>query len=116
MSSDWIPAVSAIIGAVIGAAATAIPAYYQMKVQARTQRITEAMRLGLEYHKTTVAQMRETHKRTVVAPADVMVFMFAELARELEQGPVTAERIAAFHRRQGELTKALHDQFQDETV
>lgn len=111
MNSDWLPAVSALLGAVIGAAATAIPAYYQMRIQARTQRTTEAMRFGLEYNRTLVAHLRDINKGVLMPRPELILFSMAELAREIEKGPLTVERMVAFHRRQNELIKAMNEEW-----
>jgi len=89
MDSSWVPLISGLVGAILGAAASIGTVLVQASIESRRERIRQATQLALEDYKFQI-QLKNPGER--LAPLSLYVDFHMRLAKALEQGPLTPEK------------------------
>lgn len=103
----FVPLISALIGALIGAAASIGTVVVQAHFQNKRESVTQAVALALEDWKTRLAIV--TQKGGSALPLAVFVQYHTKLINLAEKGQITPEAIRALSDEQERLIKAIRE-------
>lgn len=103
----YIPLLSALVGALIGAAASVITVIVQAHYQNRRELVKEAVSIALEDWKTRLAILMKEGGGTL--PLSVFIQYHTKLIQLAEQGKITPESIRALHDEQEKLVAVIRE-------
>ena len=101
----FVPLLSGLIGAIIGAAASILGIVVQSRMQAKRDRLKEAVWLALQDWKTRFEVIKERGGNAL--PLAVFVHYHAKLLELAEQGKLNPAAITSLSAEQNELIEAI---------
>lgn len=105
--SVYIPLVSALIGAIIGAAASVITVLVQANAQNKRERRKDAVQLALEDWKIRVSLV--ARDGGTVPPLSAFVHYHGRIVELAENDQLTADALRALDEEQIEIIKTIHE-------
>lgn len=103
----YVPLVSALVGALIGAAASVVTVIVQSHYQNRRELVKQAASMALEDWKTRLGIV--TAKGGSALPLSVFVQYHTKLMELAEQGRITPDSILLLHQEQEDLVAAIQE-------
>lgn len=101
----YVPLISALVGALIGAAASVITVIVQSHYQNKRELVKQAVSTALEDWKTRLAIV--TPQGGSALPLSVFIHYHTKLVALAEQGKITPDAIRSLHQEQEDLVAAI---------
>jgi hypothetical protein len=105
MNPIYVPLLSALAGALIGSLSSIVTIIVQARNEAKRQRLRMTIELALEQYKVQIANARPG---TAIMPMSTYLHHYMQLAKAMEDGELSPERIRQIH--------ALDDEFAETVV
>jgi hypothetical protein len=103
----YIPLLSALVGTLIGAAASILTVWIQARIQDKRARMQYASGLALEDYKLQLDLTKLTGAKGTIPPVTLFLHYHLELAKLMEKGTFTTEEFVALTERNREFMAAI---------
>lgn len=106
MDAMYVPLLSALAGAVVGSLSTIVTIIVQGRNESKRQRLRMTMELALEEYKT---QLTNAKPGTSILPMSTYLYHYMQLAKAMEDGDLSPERIKQIYAHNDEFSRTVFD-------
>ena len=100
---NWIPLISGLLGAIIGAGTSILTVYIQSRASANRDRQRHITELALKDYEITLKHAKDTGTKGAMPPISRYIYYYSKLNTLMEQDHITGESLSRLHQETMEL-------------